>query len=161
MERYREICGFKPVLLWLRLTPSPSLLFSLCPPAVGQEVTKLEARGSPARPFIFPGQRDGHPFQFSETLLCSHFHSSDITGKRNWTDVLVILRHLLNGIQGSRRGQKSCPLDFSYSLLTGHPASPAQVASHFSGEERDTVHLQTHTANSVVSMASIPPWVFI
>lgn len=105
------------MLLWLRLTQSPSLFSSLCPPAVRREVTKLEARGSPARPFFFPGQRDCHPFQFSETLLCFHFHSSDITGKRNWTDVLVILRHLLNGIQGGQRGQKPRPLDSSYSLL--------------------------------------------
>lgn len=109
------------MLLWLRLTPSPSLSSSLCPPAVRLEITELEARGSPARPFLFfffPGQRSRHPFQFSETLLCFHSHSSDITGKRNWTDVPVVLRHFPNGIQGSQRGQKPRSLDSSYSLFT-------------------------------------------
>lgn len=46
-------------------------------------------------------------------------------------------------------------------LLCVYPAIPAQVAGHFSGEERDTAHLQTHMANRVGSMASIPHCMFI
>lgn len=139
---------FKPFLL---------SLFPSCSPGGNQ----AGGQRLPSQTFFFPGQRDCHPFQFSETLLCFHFHSSDITGKRNWTDVLVILRQLLNRIQGSQRGQKPRPLNSSYSLLTGYPASPAQVASHFNGEERDTAHLQTHMANRVVTMTSIPHCVLI
>lgn len=155
------------MLLWLRLTPSPSLSSSLCPPAVRLEITELEARGSPARSFLF--------FSFFFLAREAAIHSSSV---KHYCVFIPILPTLLERETGqmsrsfsdiSQTGSREVRevrnhahlIPATACLLCVHSAIPAQVAGHFSGEERDTAHLQTHMANRVVSMASIPHCMFI
>lgn len=117
-------CGLKPVLLWLRLTPSPNL-FSLSPSCFpGGNQAGGQSHPSQTFFFFFLAQRGCSPFQFSETLLSFPFKASDITGKRNWTDVLAILRHLLHRSPGNSEQSAATPALFQLRPVSFVPCSP-------------------------------------